>query len=707
MTGGDVEGVSRALSLDGERLRELLPALAAWRQRTRDESVTADWRYRVTWTPVTEPAAASLVGPWLLVSPAGADDSGLAARTARALTEGGAQVLPVAIASGELDREALRARITRTLDEQGDGLPPAGIVSLLALDESPLAQSPVVNSGLAGTMGLVQALGDAGIDAPLWLLTSGAIAAGAGEVTTSQLPAQSWAFGRVAGLEHPERWGGLIDLPQPWDARTAARLVAVLAGCGEDQVAIRANGLLGRRLVRAPRLTRSGAGWKPGGSVLVTGGTGGVGGHVARWLTGRDTARLVLSSRSGPGARGAVALAAELATAGTAVDVLAGDVGDRGQTAGLLAWIDAHGPALSSVMHAAGAAPGGPLDAMVTADLTLSFQAKAGGAAYLDELTADRELDAFVLFSSGAAAWGSGRLSGYAAANAALDALVEDRRARGLAGTSVAWGLWGGGGMGEGPAGEVLQRLGMREMDPQAAVGVLAAILDADEALVAVSDMDWARFAPVFTVQRPSPLLADLPEAQQALADSAAPEDSSEPSGTALSRRLEGLGRTEQDRILTELVRAEAAAVLGYGSVEAVTADRAFKDLGFDSLTAVDLRTRLNKATGLKLPATLVFDYPTPTVLAEFIRSRAVNEQTDHAIAVAELKKLQAVLSGITWNNEERFDITSRLESIGQLLRAQSDSENAGTDRELESATDDEMFDFVEQELRAADFDFD
>jgi NADPH:quinone reductase-like Zn-dependent oxidoreductase len=151
-------------------------------------------------------------------------------------------------------------------------------------------------------MGLVQALGDAGIGAPLWVLTSGAVAAGAGEVPTGPVQAQTWAFGRVVALEHPDRWGGLIDLPRAWDARSAGRLVAVLAGCGEDQVAIRAGGVLGRRLMRAPR-PRPGGRWLPGGSVLVTGGTGGVGGHVARWLTGRGTARLVLSSRSGPAAR--------------------------------------------------------------------------------------------------------------------------------------------------------------------------------------------------------------------------------------------------------------------------------------------------------------------------------------------------------------------------------------------------------------------
>jgi NAD(P)-dependent dehydrogenase (short-subunit alcohol dehydrogenase family)/acyl carrier protein len=561
----------------------------------------------------------------------------------------------------------------------------------------------------------VQALDDAETSAPLWVLTSGAVAAVEGEVPVSPVPAQSWAFGRVAALEHPDRWGGLIDLPTTWDAHTADRLVAVLAGelggssgsggSGEDQVAIRATGVLGRRLVRAPRPSESAPQWKPGGSVLITGGTGGVGGHVARWLTKRDAAQIVLSSRSGPAASGVPALAAEVAAAGSDVVVLAGDVGDRAQTAGLLAWIDAHGPAVSSIMHAAGAGIGGPLIDMSPADLTTVLQAKAGGATYLDELTADRELDAFVVFSSGAATWGSARLSGYAAANGALDALVEDRRGRGLSGTSVAWGLWGGGGMGEGPAGEMLQRLGVREMEPEPAVAALAGAMDAGEDLVAVSDIDWSRFATIFTVQRPSRLLADLPEAQQAIAEATASDDESDQKGSALSQRLEGLSRADQDRFLIELVRAEAAAVLGYATSEAVPPTRAFKDLGFDSLTAVDLRTRLNTATGLKLPATLVFDYPTPTALAEFIRSKAVNEQSDYAVAVAELKLLQAVLARAAWSSEERFDLTSRLESIGLALRAGDEGEERGPDQELEAATDDEMFDFVEKELRAADFD--
>ncbi|WP_037075676.1 type I polyketide synthase [Pseudonocardia spinosispora] len=699
---GDLAGLSHTLDVDERHLHEVLPALAAWRRRESGASTVDDWRYRITWRSLPPLAAAALSGGWLVVVPAGAADHSPVDDCVEALTDRGARVWLVEIGPGEYDRQSLRRRLTAAAGECGDR--PSGIVSLLALDESLAEGSPVLATGLVATMGLVQALGDAEISAPLWVLTSGAVAAVAGEVPVSPLPAQTWAFGRVAALEHPDRWGGLIDLPPVWDARTADRLTSVLAGRGEDQVAVRSGGALGRRLVRAPRV--AGKGWKPGGSVLVTGGTGGVGGHVARWLTRREVSRLVLSSRSGPAAPGVATLAAELAGAGTTVAVLAGDIGRREEVAALVRWIGTTGPGLSSVMHAAGAGLGGAIDGMSPADLVEVMQAKVGGAHYLDEVTADLALDAFVAFSSGAAAWGSTQLSGYAAANAALDALVEDRRARGLAGTSVAWGLWGGGGMGEGLAGETLQRLGLREMDPEPAVAALAGVLDAGEDLVAVSDIDWARFAPIFTVQRPSPLLADLDEAQRALGEIDTPDaDNAEPDGAVLTQRLAGLGRAEQDRVLTDLVRTEAGAVLGYGSADAVPADRPFKDLGFDSITAVDLRSRLNAATGLRLPATLVFDYPTPAALADHIRATAGNEQTDYAIAVAELKKLQAVLSRSTWNSEERFDITSRLESIGQELRAHLNGDDPETDHELESATDDEMFDFVEKELRAADFD--
>ncbi|HEV3288906.1 MAG TPA: SDR family NAD(P)-dependent oxidoreductase, partial [Streptosporangiaceae bacterium] len=611
--------MSEALAVDDrERLGEVLPALASWRRRERDKSATGGWRYRVTWVPVTEPAPAMLTGTWLVVVPAGQPDVDLVDGCVRALTAHGAQVTVVEVASAG-DRTVLADRI---------GQLPAvgGVLSLLALDEAPLADYPVVSAGLTGTQALVQALGDAGVGAPLWVVTRGAVAVGVGEVLASPVQAMVWGLGRVAVLEHPDRWGGLIDAPPAWDERAAARLCGVLAAGGEDQVAIRGAGVMARRLVRIPS-AGDGQAWMPGGSVLMTGGTGGVAGHVARWLAGRGAPRVVLVSRSGPAAPRAVALAADLAAAGTGAEVIACDIAAREQVAGVLERIAAAGPPLAAVMHAAGLVQGTPLADMSVMELAAMAAAKAAGAMHLHELTADLALEQFVLFSSIAAIWGSGLQPGYSAANTFLDALAEHRRGHGLAATSVAWGPWGGGGMTDHEGGEQLRRRGLEVMDAQLLVRALGQVLDGGETQVTVANVDWARFTPPFTLRRPSPLIGDLPEVRQALADATADGGPAAPgAGAALRQQLVGLPPAEQDRALVALIRSEAATVLRHPSPEAVEASRAFSELGFDSLTAVELRDRLSEVTGLRLPATLLFDYPSPVVAAAFLRSQLAGD---------------------------------------------------------------------------------
>ncbi|WP_051341808.1 type I polyketide synthase [Pseudonocardia spinosispora] len=620
----DVAGLAGALSVEDDwPLHEVVPAMASWRRHDREQSVLADWRYRVTWIPVADPGPATLSGTWLVLAPL--DERGepenprdnLAAAVGGALSAGGADVLTLHLAPDALDRATLAARIGAA----APSAPPTGVVSLLALDRAPVAGVPVVPAGLAGTVGLIQALEDLGLAAPLWVLTSGAVGPDRAPGGVWQAPV--WGLGQVAALEQPERWGGLVDLPEVLDDRAARRLCAVLAAGsgGEDQVAIRGAGVLARRLVRAaPPAEWTRDAWAPRGTVLVTGGTGSIGARLARWTVGRGAVRVALTSRSGPAAPGIGALAAELAVAGASVAVLAADIGARAEVAGLVGWIGGNGPKPSSVFHAAGVVVGTTLADLDLAGLGASMAAKAGGATHLDELIPDA--DAFVTFSSGAAVWGGAQLGGYAAANTYLDALVEDRRARGLAGTSVAWGLWGGGGMGDGPAGEALRRLGLRDMDPDRAIEALAHALDEGDGPLTVADIDWTRFAPVFTVRRPSPLIGELPEVRRALSEP--PPSVAGPRGagdTELAARLAGLDRVEQTRLLTDLVRAEAAAVLRHPSQETLAAGRAFKDLGFDSVTAVELRTRLNTATGLTLPTTLVFDHPTPAAAAGFLRT--------------------------------------------------------------------------------------
>ncbi|HEY0935759.1 MAG TPA: SDR family NAD(P)-dependent oxidoreductase, partial [Trebonia sp.] len=447
--------------------------------------------------------------------------------------------------------------------------------------------------------------------------------------------------------------------------------------------------------------------WRPSGTALVTGGTGAIGGHVARLLATRGAPRVVLTSRSGPAAAGAAALAAALAAAGTSVTVAACDSARRAELAGLLDGIAAGGPPLRSVFHAAGNAPGQRVNDIAPADLDVTLAVKAGGASHLDELTLDTGLDAFVLFSSGSATWGSAGLGSYAAANAYLDALADNRRARGLAGTSVAWGLWGGGGLGDGAGGTALQRLGLRDMDPDLAVAALAQSLDADETTLTVADVDWGRFAPVFTLRRPSPLLAGLPEARQATDDavSAAGPDT----GTAASElagRLAGLHRGAQLRLLTDLVRAQVAAVLGHASADAVEAARAFKDLGFDSVTALELRRRVAAATGLTLPATLVYDYPSSAALAASLHGLLLPDDGSDGQppVLAELARLGATLRDQRDASPGlRDDITRTLRGLLAGWADAGDDPGPQADRQaalaFETATQDQVFDFLDKEL--------
>ncbi|MEV0375941.1 beta-ketoacyl synthase N-terminal-like domain-containing protein, partial [Streptomyces sp. NPDC050636] len=234
----------------------------------------------------------------------------------------------------------------------------------------------------------------------------------------------------------------------------------------------------------------------------------------------------------------------------------------------------------------------------------------------------------------------------YAAANAFLDALAENRRSRGLAGLTVAWGVWAGGGFAESSDAvrARVKRGPMPPMDPQLAARALGEALDGPDAVLTVMDVDWAQLAsaPGAADVREMPLMRDLPEVRQLVAASAGTEVAALGEGE-LARRLAGLARSEQERVLTDVVRAEVAAALGHASAEAIEGRRAFKDLGFDSLTAVELRNRLNGVTGLKLPATLVFDYPTPVALAEFLRGELTGVEAVAGAPVAAVSAMAAV----------------------------------------------------------------
>ncbi|MCR6490469.1 SDR family NAD(P)-dependent oxidoreductase [Amycolatopsis sp. OK19-0408] len=649
----NVDEVAKTLGVADDVLGPVLPALSDW-QRRRDERSTQDaLRYRVAWTPLSRPAAPRLTGRWLVLTPPGVEAPQLEGR--------GAEVVRVEVGP-ETDRAGFADLLT--------GEPFTGVLARL---------------GLLATVQLTQAMGDAGGDARLWCLTRGAVATTREPGAVDPVQAQLWGFGRVAAIEAPQRWGGLVDLPADDDPDL---LVAALSGA-EPEVAVRAEGLFSRRLVRSPVGGAAGSEYRPRGTVLVTGGTGALGSHVARWLAANGAGHVVLTSRRGEVAEGATELAEELRALGAEVTVAACDTADREALRGLLATIEPP----TAVFHAAGVLDDGALDSLTPDRFATVLRPKADAARHLHELTHD--LDAFVLFSSFASVLGNAGQANYAAANAYLDALAEQRRAAGLPGTSVAWGAWGGTGLAADDA--IADRLGREGVAPMAAatgVTALGLALAHQDVAVGVADVDWPRL-----VERHGPrtLLDQLPEAVVPVTGPASAAVTAD-AGAALRQQLADAPPAEREPLLLELVRAQAAAVLGHASPAAIDPERGFTELGFDSLTAVETRNRLSALTGLQLPTALTFDYPTPTALAAHLAGRLAPAGTTTAASVlAGLDELGRAFAATAPDGITRAQLKVGLQSF--LAKwVEGDSE---TDSSFDFGTDEELFEFIDNGLSA------
>ncbi|GAB3440709.1 hypothetical protein GCM10027570_06250 [Streptomonospora sediminis] len=539
---------------------------------------TADaWRYRIRWSRAAAPGDAALSGRWLLVGTGRPEERAAADAMAR-------RGATVDITGPD--------RIGVSDDGQADPADLAGVVSLLALDPE---------HGLAATVALVNDLAAAGTAAPVWCVTRGAVSASGDDPVGDCVPARVWGFGRVAALEHPELWGGLVDLPEPATEQALDLMCAAIAAGGEDQIAVRGSGVLARRLVRAAVPAAPQRRWRPRGTVLVTGGLSGVGSLIARWLARCGAQRLVLAGRRGPATPGAAELEAELRAQGSDVRMVACDVGDRAAVADLLATTEVH-----SVFHAAGALTTAAVADIDPAHLEELLAAKAQGAMHLHERLETTELDAFVLLSSGAGVWGAAGQGAYAAANAQLDALAEHRRSRGLPATSVAWGAWGGAGTltADDGAAEFMRRRGQRMMDPDTALSALQGALDNGDTALVVADIDWELFAPTFTIGRAAPLLADLPEARAQL-HTAPQRSAAEPAADP-----------------RDLVLRKAEQVMGFSAAGKLDPEQNLAEAGFDSLMSIRLRNAIAEETGLELPANLAFAFPTAAAVAAHVAER-------------------------------------------------------------------------------------
>ncbi|MFI9815519.1 type I polyketide synthase [Saccharothrix variisporea] len=416
---------------------------------------------------------------------------------------------------------------------------------------------------------------------------------------------------RSAQAENPDRFV-LLEADDPTPDQVAAALAT-----GEPVLSLRDGELRAPRLTRVPEPTGDSP-FTPDSTVLVTGGTGTLGAAVARHLvTNHGVRNLVLTSRRGLDAQGARELQAELTDLGATTAVVACDVADREQTEKLLA-----DHPVSAIVHTAGVMDDGTVASLRPDQLATVLRPKVDAARHLDELAGD--LTAFVLFSSAAGTFGSPGQGGYAAANAALDALAARRRAQGKPAQSLAWGLWAQRSemTAEVGAAEVhrMARTGLRELSTEDGLALFDAAVKAGDALLVPVPLDLTATGDV------PPLLRGLVRAPRRAAG-----------GNSLGQRLAEVPAERRAEVVLDVVLTRVAAVLGYARAEQLPAGRAFKDLGFDSLTALDLRNQLSAATGLRLPATLVFDYPTPDALAAHLLNQlsgttttAVVETTRH-----------------------------------------------------------------------------
>ncbi|SPE61771.1 Beta-ketoacyl-acyl-carrier-protein synthase I [Streptomyces netropsis] len=644
-------------SVDSLLVRTVTPE-----QLNGPEKPVGDSVFRVDWTPVRT------------VEPTGTDTVALVGPD----TFGLAQALPGMVLHPDLE----------SLTASGLALPDVVLIPVAGVAGADTAGS--VHDLVARTLGQLQG----------WLeeerfAGSRLVFVTRGAVDGADLAAASvWGLVRSAQSENPGCFG-LLDLGA--EDVTSLPLAEALAS-DEPQLALREGGITAARLARVPVSdTAPETVWDADGTVVITGGTGGLGAVTARHLVaGHGVRRLLLVSRRGLAAEGATDLVTELEGLGASVSVAACDVADRDALAGLLASVDGDHP-LRAVVHTAGVLDDGVIGSLTPERVSAVLRPKVDAVWNLHELTRDLDLSAFVVFSSVAGTFGGAGQGNYAAGNAFLDALVERRHAEGLAGVSLVWGPWDQSGGMTGTLDDAdLQRLarsGMPALSAEQGLALFDAALAGAEPVVVPVRLDLPALR---TLGETPALLRGLihtPSRRTVTAVSNAAE--------GLAQRLGGLSDDERRDVLLDLVRDQAAAVLGHADGQAIAATRQFQDLGFDSLTSVEFRNRMNRATALRLPATLLFDYPTPAELVGHLHTRLAAEgDAGPGTVLGALDTLEKAIAELDVDAQVHQQVSGRLEVLRakwEALRGEARAEEEEFD--IDSASDDEVFALLDDEL--------
>ncbi len=492
---------------------------------------------------------------------------------------------------------------------------------------------------------------------------------------------------RAAQAEHP----GRITLVRTTGGLVNAGLLADAVATGEPELTIADGEIQVPRLTRITDLDPSGESAFVG-PVLITGGTGGLGALVARHLAVRHGIReFVLLSRRGPQAPEAGRIQEELAQLGATAAIVACDAADRAELAEVL---ERH--PVRSVVHAAGVVDNAVLTSLTPERVAAVLRPKVDAAWNLHELTAGHGLAAFVLFSSSAGILLGAGQSNYATANVFLDELAAHRRTNGLPALSLAWGLWDEGSGMAGGLDEMgrqrMRRLGMPAMGTDEALALFDAALNAPDASLLPIRFDTAALRARGD---------ELPTLLHSLVPARATVRTATGGGTSaeagIAARLAGMKPDDQDAFLFDLVSRHVAAVLGHGESQTFDGGRALRDMGFDSLAAVELRNGLGAVTGLALPATLVFDYPTITEIVDHLGGLLVGRAADPTTeALAEVDRLAEALAR---TEADPAAVTARLEVLLRNWREREGDAARDGQLDYEAATDDELFAVLDGEL--------
>jgi len=492
--------------------------------------------------------------------------------------------------------------------QQETELPLVGIVYLTS-EEVP---SQINTTSSQSLLGLLQTLlqDDSSNPVKVWVVTAGAVAKGEHFISVNQTPL--WGMGKVVSLEHPELWGGLIDIePGKTENHLECLLRELLNRDAEDQVVYRGGERYVPRLVPSSVPTSKIFKVEPTGSYLITGGLGYLGLKVADWLVKQGVRHLTLLSRSGLTKETQAAVEA-LQQTGTYVKVLAADVADLTDMERVWKQLQAEEKPLKGIIHAAGVGRLDTLEELTPEKWEAVLRPKVQGGWNLHQLSRNENLDFFVCFSSIASVWGSRGQTHYAAANQFLDGLVHYRHSLGLPGLAINWGAWAGGGMTTNEAQRWLAQIGVEALSPELAISALEHLISANQVQVTVSRNDWYRFKTMYAVKRPRPLLDLI---------AVLPEDIEDKTNLApsLLQQLEAVTETQRRELLRQALQEEVARVLGLPITNKPGSEVGFFEMGMDSLTAVDLRDRLSKLLGVNLSSTLTFDFPNIEKLEKYL----------------------------------------------------------------------------------------